>query len=228
MRDARGPLGGDRVGRRPARGGAGRAKALGASVALIDRSSAVLAVAASSSAEEGKLLSEARTWPRRSSGWPTPWWASFATGRAASRPRRADPDGLDAAGARGRALARPGVGQRRGGRRPGAGRDRARGHRPRRHRRPGRRAGRRGRGGGGRGDRPRRAARPRSRATGGRGCSRSPCGRFARRGGGTLGALAEGEPAEVAAIVPAADDDHWRAPHRGSSASSPPRCRASP
>ena len=35
------------------------AKALGASVALIDRSSAVLAVAASSSAEEGKLLSEA-------------------------------------------------------------------------------------------------------------------------------------------------------------------------
>ena len=35
------------------------AKALGASVALIDRSSAVLAVAASSSAEEGKLLSQA-------------------------------------------------------------------------------------------------------------------------------------------------------------------------
>ena len=35
------------------------AKALGASVALIDRSSAVLAVAASSSAEEGKLLSDA-------------------------------------------------------------------------------------------------------------------------------------------------------------------------
>ena len=35
------------------------AKALGASVALIDRSSAVLAVAASSSAEEEKLLSEA-------------------------------------------------------------------------------------------------------------------------------------------------------------------------
>ncbi len=34
------------------------AKALGASVALIDRSSAVLAVAASSSAEEGKLLSD--------------------------------------------------------------------------------------------------------------------------------------------------------------------------
>jgi hypothetical protein len=35
------------------------AKALEASIALIDRSSAVLAVAASSSAEEGKLLSEA-------------------------------------------------------------------------------------------------------------------------------------------------------------------------
>src|SRR3954464_8835613 len=35
------------------------AKVLGASVALIDRSSAVLAVAASSSAEEGKLLSGA-------------------------------------------------------------------------------------------------------------------------------------------------------------------------
>ena len=35
------------------------AKALGASVALIDRSSAVLAVAASSSAEEGKLLADA-------------------------------------------------------------------------------------------------------------------------------------------------------------------------
>ena len=35
------------------------AKALEASVAVIDRSSAVLAVAASSSAEEGKLLSDA-------------------------------------------------------------------------------------------------------------------------------------------------------------------------
>ena len=58
--DARGALGGDRVGRRAARGGArGGRKALGASVALIDRSSAVLAVAASSSAEETKLLSEA-------------------------------------------------------------------------------------------------------------------------------------------------------------------------
>ena len=38
------------------------AKALGASVALIDRSSAVLAVAASSQAEEGKLLSGRTTW----------------------------------------------------------------------------------------------------------------------------------------------------------------------
>ena len=56
MRVPRRALGGDRVGRRIAGGRARRGAALGASVALIDRSSAVLAVAASSSAEESKLL----------------------------------------------------------------------------------------------------------------------------------------------------------------------------
>ena len=63
------------------------AEALGASVALIDRSSAVLAVAAASSAEEGKLLSGGGG--RRvaaSCGSPTRSSASCATGPAAGQP----------------------------------------------------------------------------------------------------------------------------------------------
>ena len=94
-----------------------RRAALGASVALIDRSSAVLAVAASSSAEESKLLAgegDVETLELR---------VADAVGRRAALPRAAsgDPsatliaDGLDAAGARARALAGAGVGERRGG-----------------------------------------------------------------------------------------------------------------
>ena len=66
------------------------AAALGASVALIDRSSAVLAVAASSSAEEAKLLRRGRRRRRRSScASPTRSSASCATAAAAAsrRPR---------------------------------------------------------------------------------------------------------------------------------------------
>jgi hypothetical protein len=59
------------------------AKALDASIALIDRSSAVLAVAASSPAEEGKLLSGAQDVAS-----PTRWSASFATGRGEGLPPR--------------------------------------------------------------------------------------------------------------------------------------------
>ena len=123
------------------------AKLLGASVALIDRSSAVLAVAGASPDQEQKLLSggegvttvELRV-------------ADSAVGelryRAKGAARPGDrPHGDDAAGAGAGALALAGVGERGGGgglrrRRPGA-----RGDRPRRHRRPRRRAGRRPRAG---------------------------------------------------------------------------------
>ena len=92
------------------------AAALGASVALIDRSSAVLAVAASSSAEEGKLLGasgDVATLELRVAD------AAVGELRYRSRGRSPSPaliaDGLDAARARGRALAGAGVGERRGG-----------------------------------------------------------------------------------------------------------------
>ena len=63
------------------------AAALGASVALIDRSSAVLAVAAASSAEESKLLSAGDDVGDGSScGSPTPWSASSAIAAAGERP----------------------------------------------------------------------------------------------------------------------------------------------
>ena len=105
-----------RVGRRPARGGAGRGAVLDASVALIDRSSAVLAVAGASPDQEQKLLSggegvtavELRV-------------ADTAVGelryraKAAARPGDR-PHGDDAAGAGAGALALAGVGERGGGR----------------------------------------------------------------------------------------------------------------
>ena len=81
------------------------AQALGASLALIDRSSAVLGVAASSQAEEKKLLSGADDVERVELRV-----ADAVVGELRYRARgdAAPPggaDGLDAAGPRGRALA---------------------------------------------------------------------------------------------------------------------------
>ena len=137
------------------------ARLLDASVALIDRSSAVLAVAGASPDQEQKLLSggegvtavELRV-------------ADAAVGelryraKAAARPGdRAHGD--DAAGARAGALALAGVGERGGRRAPSSPPcSRARGDRPRRHRRPRRRARRRPRP---RRRRARRCARRRGR-----------------------------------------------------------------
>ena len=80
----RGALGGDRVRRRNAGGRARRiGRALDASVALIDRSSNVLAVAAASPDEERKLLAGGAAWRPWSYGSPTPPSASCAGGRGA-------------------------------------------------------------------------------------------------------------------------------------------------
>ena len=64
------------------------ARLLDASVALIDRSSAVLAVAGASSDQEQKLLSGGEGVTRSSCGSPTPSSASCATGRKRRRTRR--------------------------------------------------------------------------------------------------------------------------------------------
>ena len=184
------------------------AKALGASVALIDRSSAVLAVAASSSAEERKLLSEADAHGvasaelrvadavvgelryRARGGPPSPALARMVSTLLAlevERSRAPDWAGDEAAGAFVRAVIAREVTDR--------------------------------------GDIVARAAELGAKIESGAGVviaraapRTAQSGDWRARvltvalralrstGGGSLGALAEGEPAEVAAIVPASED----------------------
>ncbi len=123
------------------------AKVLDASVALIDRSSAVLAVAGASPDQEQQAACRGRGGdPGRAAG-------RRQRRRRAALPRRdaarADdrPHGDDAAGAGAGALALAGVGERGGGGRLRRRRAGPRGDRPRRHPRPRRRARRRPRAG---------------------------------------------------------------------------------
>ena len=95
------------------------AKALGASVALIDRSSAVLAVAAASSAEESEAaLGEPTTSSRSSCGSPTRVVGELRYRAEAAGPSRCDADGRRPCSALElERVALAGVGERRGGRR---------------------------------------------------------------------------------------------------------------
>ena len=140
----------------------------------------------------------------------------------------ADPNGLDPARARGRALARAGVGQRRGGGRLRARGARPRGHRPRRHRRPGGRARSGDRGGRGSGDRPRRAAHRPVRRLAGAGADGRPAGASLRPAAARSGRSPRASRPRSRRSCPPPTTATWRAPRRGWSASSPPRCRASP
>ena len=112
------------------------AKVLDASVALIDRSSAVLAVAGASSDQEKKLIAGGEGVTGSSCGSPTPSVGELRY-RGAGTARSGDrPHGDDPARARAGALALAGVGERGGGGRIRRRRARPPGHRSRRHRRP--------------------------------------------------------------------------------------------
>ena len=184
------------------------AKVLDASLAVIDRSTAVLAVAATPD-EEKKLLSEEEGVASVELRVADAVVGELRYPRAGlDGPRRGHrADGLDAARARARALALAAVGERPAHRRLRARGALARAHRPRRHARP--------RGGAGRG--------PRRRRRGGRRARRAA----RRAGGGVARARADARRARASRGEPRA---RWRrsatARRRRSSRSSPARRRA--
>jgi len=198
LRGPRRALGCDRVWRWAARSDTAAAKVLEASIALIDRSSAVLAVAAPSPAEETRLLEAG------AGVIVTELRVADAVSRASVRPRRALPAGMTArmvgtllALEVERARSPNGPADEARASCPAS---RSRGHGPRRHHREGRRAGAKVEAGAGvviARAMP-HAAQAGSGATGSDGFAGALRGSAER----TLAALGKGEGAQVSAIVP--------------------------